>query len=690
MLSAGECARRFNLKGLPTERFSSQNSPLFCRILGCVHHPDAPAYRQKMLQMSRSIRHRGPDWSGCLVSTEAGPSSGSSSETTKGSIICHERLAIVGVDTGAQPLVSNDGKIILAVNGEIYNHRALRKSLRNRNAAFKTHSDCEVILHLYEEYGRTADFVAKLDGMFSFMLVDTSVTPHRVIAARDPIGITTLYQGWSYKYPGAVYFSSELKAIHEECDRVRSFPPGHYYDSALEKGQETVRYYQPEWIEQDAEEAPVPTKHADLAAIRIALEKAVRKRLMSEVPYGVLLSGGLDSSLIAAIAARETDILAEKQRLAYEQRQAAKSRTVSRGEDAAAAAAAAANMDPTKALAPAGADGKLPVGIDEDDAEAEADSLAAWPRLHSFSIGLPGSPDLLAARQAAAYLGTVHHEHTFTVQEGLDAVSDVIYHLETYDVTTVRASTPMYLLSRKIKAMGVKMVLSGEGSDEIFGGYLYFHAAPDATSFHKECVRRVKNLHTADCLRANKSTMAWGLEARVPFLDKEFLNIAMGTRAEDKQFSKGSLQERDADGKPLMEKYILRKAFDVDVLEPEVDPKTGEKKKAKAYLPDSILWRQKEQFSDGVGYSWIDGMKDHAAQLISDDKFAERAKRYPVDTPDTKEAYWIREIFEGWFPSDSAARTAVRWVPRGDWGCAADPSGRSVAIHDAAYNEDKA
>ncbi|KDN39331.1 putative asparagine synthase [Tilletiaria anomala UBC 951] len=650
-----------------------------CGILGCVNHPDAPAYRSKMLQLSRSIRHRGPDWSGCLVATEEGAS-------PKGSILCHERLAIVGVDTGAQPLVSNDGKVILAVNGEIYNHRTLRKSLKNKSPQFKTHSDCEVILHLYEEYGRTADFVTKLDGMFSFLLVDTSVSPHRVISARDPIGVTTLYQGWSYKYPGAVYFSSELKAIHEECDRVRSFPPGHYWDSARPEGEETVRYYNPKWINDDDNGASVPTTSADLTAIRLALEKAVRKRLMSEVPYGVLLSGGLDSSLIASIAARETEVLAEKQHRAYEARMAAKSQAQSRADipPVGNSAANRTDVDPTKALAPAGADGRMAVGLDED-AEAEADSLAAWPRLHSFSIGLPGSPDLLAARQAAAYLGTVHHEYTFTVQEGLDAIPDVIYHLETYDVTTVRASTPMYLLSRKIKAMGVKMVLSGEGSDEIFGGYLYFHAAPDAKSFHQECVRRVKNLHTADCLRANKSTMAWGLEARVPFLDKEFLDVALLTRADDKQFSKGSLQEHDVDGKPRMEKYILRKAFDVDAMEPVVNPKTGEKCKPKAYLPDSILWRQKEQFSDGVGYSWIDGMKEYSEKAISDQKFAERAKRYPADTPDTKEAYWIREVFESYFPSESAARTSVRWVPRGDWGCSSDPSGRSVAIHDAAY-----
>ncbi|CBQ67713.1 probable asparagine synthase [Sporisorium reilianum SRZ2] len=634
-----------------------------CGILGCIHHPDAPAYRSKMLSMSRCIRHRGPDWSGCVVTQEEG---------SKGSILCHERLAIVGISTGAQPLVSTDGKLILAVNGEIYNHRHLRKGLKDQKAEFKTESDCEVILHLYREHG--TDFVKMLDGMFSFILLDTTTTPHRVIAARDPIGITTLYQGASYKYPGAIYFSSELKAIHEECDRIRSFPPGHFYDSSLPEGKETVRYYTPSWLDGDADDAVIPTNPTDLKLIRESLEKAVRKRLMSEVPYGVLLSGGLDSSLIASIAARETDKMADLQRKQYEERQARRARGLT---------TPAGDSEGTK----------LPVGLDED-ADNEVENLAAWPRLHSFSIGLPGSPDLLAARKAAQFLGTVHHEYTFTVQEGLDAIADVIFHLETYDVTTVRASTPMYLLSRKIKAMGVKMVLSGEGSDEIFGGYLYFHAAPDNKSFHQECVRRVKNLHTADCLRANKSTMAWGLEARVPFLDRAFLDVAMNTDAADKMFSKGSLQQVDADGRPRMEKYILRKAFDVipDDLEAGGDG-TGSKLSPSAprkpYLPEDILWRQKEQFSDGVGYSWIDGIKDYAAKTISDDKFAERAKRYPTDTPDTKEAYLIREIFESWFPSEAAASTSVRWIPRADWGCAADPSGRAVKIHESAYSADE-
>ncbi|WFD01009.1 asparagine synthase (glutamine-hydrolyzing) [Malassezia yamatoensis] len=597
-----------------------------------------------MLQLSRTIRHRGPDWSGCVVIDEP-----ESHDATRGSILCHERLAIVGVDSGAQPLVSDDGKIFLCVNGEIYNHRQLRKSLKQQDIHFKTDSDCEVIMYLYREHG--ADFVNMLDGMFSFVLLDSGVTPHRVIAARDPIGITTLYQGHSFTYPGAQYFASELKAIATECERVNVFPPGHLYDSSREHGKELVRYYEPSWLHTD--EGEPPSTPVDLTLVRHTLEKAVRKRLMSEVPYGVLLSGGLDSSLIASIAARETEKQARVQqaKLAAHEPKSKIRRTSSQQDKAA--------------------------GNDDE-------VLTAWPRLHSFSIGLPGSPDLLAAREAAEFLGTVHHEYTFSVQEGLDALSDVVYHLETYDVTTVRASTPMYLLSRKIKAIGVKMVLSGEGSDEIFGGYLYFHAAPDKQSFHQECVRRVKNLHTADCLRANKSTMAWGLEARVPFLDKAFLDVCMNIDPSEKEFSKGAHQNKDKDGKPYMEKYILRKAFDCNPDDLEAGHSSPD---SRPYLPEKILWRQKEQFSDGVGYSWIDGMKQHAEHTVSDEKFAERAERYPIETPETKEAYMIRELFEHWFPSDSAAKTAVRWVPRGDWGCDSDPSGRSVKIHDAAYKQ---
>jgi asparagine synthase (glutamine-hydrolysing) len=547
----------------------------------------------------------------------------------------HERLAIVGVESGAQPLTSDDGKIILCVNGEIYNHVALRASL---GPAFKlkTHSDCEIIIPLYQKFDK--QLCSQLDGMFSFVLLDESVTPSRIIAARDPIGITTLYQGWNSSLPGSVYFASELKCLPDECDKIISFPPGHVYDSRDDK---TERYFDPTWWKGDLEgtEGTIASNPVDYTLIRTTLEAAVRKRLMSEVPYGVLLSGGLDSSLIAAIAARETEKVSQAQ-LDLRKKQL---------RDAV--------YGPSSPVA---------------DNLIEEATLLGWPRLHSFSIGLENSPDLAAAQKAADYLGTAHHEYVFTVQEGLDALPEVIYHLETYDVTTIRASTPMYLLSRKIKAMGVKMVLSGEGSDEILGGYLYFHAAPDPASFHKECTRRVKNLHTADCLRANKSTMAWGLEARVPFLDKAFLEVAMNVDPKEKTFNKGDEREYDKDGREKMEKYILRKAFDIA---PDGKP----------YLPRSILWRQKEQFSDGVGYSWIDGLKSHAAQVVSDEDFAKREEKWSSDVPETKEAYLFREIFDELFPSEAAARTAVRWIPRGDWGCAADPSGRSVKIHNAAY-----
>ncbi|KAJ7285902.1 asparagine synthase-domain-containing protein [Mycena rebaudengoi] len=549
-----------------------------------VHGLEKPATdRPRFIACSKRIRHRGPDWSGCFVGKDC--------------ILVHERLAIVGVDTGAQPLVSEDGKIILTVNGEIYNHIALRATV-SPETKFKTHSDCEVILAL-----------SSLTGMFSFVLLDESVSPSRIIAAPPNVR-------------GPVFFASELKALVDES-RTNS----------------TTHYYTPSWWNGDAEGpyAPIPTASADLTLLRESLEAAVRKRLMSEVPYGVLLSGGLDSSLIAAIAARETDKASQAH---YEARM--------------------------RKLQNATSGNTTPTGLVNEQA-----TLAAWPQLHSFSIGLENSPDLLAARKAAHYLGTTHHEYTFTVQEGLDAIPEVIYHLETYDVTTVRASTPMYLLSRKIKAMGVKMVLSGEGSDEILGGYLYFHAAPDSKSFHQECVKRVKNLHTSDCLRANKSTMAWGLEARVPFLDKAFLEVAMNVDPQQKMFSKGADQEVDDDGRPRMEKYILRKAFDVSV-------------DGKPYLPASILWRQKEQFSDGVGYSWIDGIKDHAETTVSDEAFAKGSEQW-ADAPSTKEAYFIRQIFDEFFPSEAAAGTAVRWIPRGDWGCASDPSGRSVSIHNAAY-----
>ncbi|BFZ53211.1 asparagine synthetase [Savitreella phatthalungensis] len=556
----------------------------------CVHKHDGDiaAFKPQALELSKKIRHRGPDWSGNV--------------SRKSTILCHERLAIVGVDTGAQPLVSRDGKIVLAVNGEIYNHQQLKKTALKQPYDFKTHSDCEVIIPLYRDYGN--DFAGMLDGMFSFVLYDEE--KDAIIAARDPIGITTLYIGRSSAAPDTVYIASEMKCLAPVCDSIDNFPPGHMYDSAT--GQ-LKRYFSPSWLVSNE----IPRNKLDLTAIRETLEAAVHKRLMSEVPYGVLLSGGLDSSLIAAIAARKTAIEQAKQ------------------------------------------------------AAGESDAIASWPQLHSFSIGLPGSPDLLAAREVAKFLKTIHHEHTFTLEEGLDALSDVILHLETFDVTTIRASTPMYLLSRKIKAQGVKMVLSGEGSDEIFGGYLYFADAPDADEFHRECVGRVSNLHLADNLRANKSTMAWGLEARIPFLDKKFLEVVMNTDPENKLITK-----------QRKEKYILREAFDT----PE-DP----------YLPHNILWRQKEQFSDGVGYGWIDQLRDEAERQVSDAEFASAtpdqwidSARGTEDRPQTKEAWWYRKMFDAHFPNKACATTVKRWVPKSEWGCNADPSGRAQKTHEARYD----
>ncbi|ANB11717.1 asparagine synthase (glutamine-hydrolyzing) 2 [Sugiyamaella lignohabitans] len=560
-----------------------------CGICAFFRYPEAEEFKSKALQLSKRIRHRGPDWSGNFIANNT--------------ILAHERLAIVGLDTGAQPITSKGEEFALAVNGEIYNHQALRKEFADYE--FKTHSDCEPIIPLYKKYG--ADAPKYLDGMFAFVLYD--VKKDRIIAARDPIGITTLYIGRNSKLPETVFFASELKCLVDDCDTIEAFPPGHVYDSDTDK---ITRYYEPGWW--DA--SKIPTKPVDYTLLRETLEKAVRKRLMSEVPYGVLLSGGLDSSLIAAIGARETN----------------------------------------KAAPESAVDHHL-AGVDTQGNLVNT----SGSRLHSFAIGLPGAPDLIAAKKVAEYIGTIHHEHTFTLQEGLDAVRDVIYHLETFDVTTIRASTPMYLLSRKIKAQGVKMVLSGEGSDEIFGGYLYFGAAPSKEDFHQESVSRVKNLHYADCLRANKSTMAWGLEARVPFLDKEFLEVAMAIDPQDKMI---------VPSEKKIEKYILRKAFD-----------TGD------YLPSEILWRQKEQFSDGVGYSWIDGLKDTANKVVSDEQFAKGADLWKDDVPTTKEAFWYRTMFDELFPQPAAASTVMRWIPKADWGCAEDPSGRYVKSHEAHVDE---
>lgn len=523
----------------------------------------------------------------------------------------------MGVESGAQPLVNEDGTIALAVNGEIYNHRILRKHLK-KPYNFKTHSDCEVIIPLYMQHD--IDAPKQLDGMFSFVLYDK--IKDRTIAARDPIGITSFYLGRSSQTPGAVYFASELKALAPVCDQIIAFPPGHIYDSQTDK---ITRYFEPTWWDPTR----VPTTPIDYKAIRQALERATLKRLMAEVPYGVLLSGGLDSSLTASIAQRES----LRQRALMD-------KSVNGHKE---------ETNGTNGL----------VGIDDDN---ELSTVTFLPQLHSFSIGLPGAPDTKAALEVAKFLGTKHYDFTFTIQEGLDALSDVIYHLETYDVTTIRASTPMYLLSRKIKAMGVKMVLSGEGSDEIFGGYLYFHAAPNKEEFHAETVRRVKLLHTADCLRANKSTSAWGLEARVPFLDKQFLEVAMNVDPAEKMITKGRI-----------EKYILRKAFDTTD-EPDVKP----------YLPDHILWRQKEQFSDGVGYGWIDALKDNAELYVTDEMMKNPKPEWGDDIPDSKEAYWYRTMFDQHFPPYCAS-TVLRWTPT--WSKQTDPSGRAIATHVAKYDD---
>jgi asparagine synthase (glutamine-hydrolysing) len=604
------------------------NPGIFC----CHHHPEVSKFRSTAIRMGKQVKHRGPDWSG--------------NHTANNTILVHERLSIVGVDTGAQPILNDDESIALAVNGEIYNHKILRKRLQH-SYNFKTHSDCEVIIPLYEEHG--IDAPKHLDGMFSWVLHDKK--QDRLIAARDPIGITTFYIGRSSTTPGAVYFASELKCLHPVCDQIESFPPGHVYDS---KTDSITRYYTPKWL---VEPSSIPTTPLDLTVLRESFERSVRKRLMAEVPYGVLLSGGLDSSLVAAIAQRETVRL---------QREHAKKLEAMRSGDA--TPSLNGNGDANGTATTNGDTDEL-TGIDENYHLTDVPVLS---QLNSFSIGLPGAPDSKAALEVARFLGTKHHSLTFTIQEGLDALYDVIYHLETYDVTTIRASTPMFLLSRKIKAMGVKMVLSGEGSDEIFGGYLYFHNAPDKKAFHEETVRRVKNLHLADCLRANKSTSAWGVEARVPFLDKEFLEVAMNIDPQEKMISKPD----------KIEKYILRKAFDPSSLEPG----------AKKYLPDHILWRQKEQFSDGVGYGWIDGLKDEAKKMVTDEQMVEAAIRkdkpqWGDDIPDSKEAYWYRCMFDEHFPPYCAS-TVMRWTPT--WSKQTDPSGRAIASHSAAYKEGEA
>lgn len=539
--------------------------------------------RDKALKMAKKIRHRGPDWSGIYCGGSA--------------ILAHERLSIVDPESGGQPLYSPDKKQVLAVNGEIYNHRDIRKQFEGKYE-FQTGSDCEVILALYREKG--INFLEDLNGIFAFALYDEEKDDFLI--ARDPIGVIPLYIG--YDSDGKVYCASELKALEGFCERYEPFLPGHYYWS---KEGKMTRWYTRDWMSYDA----VKDNPASVSAIHDALEAAVKRQLMSDVPYGVLLSGGLDSSVISAIAK------------------------------------------------------KFAARRIETDGKKDA----WWPQLHSFAVGLKGAPDLIKAREVADYIGTVHHEINYTIQEGLDAVRDVIYFIETYDVTTVRASTPMYLLARVIKSMGIKMVLSGEGADEVFGGYLYFHKAPDAKAFHEETVRKLSKLYLYDCLRANKSLSAWGVEGRVPFLDKEFLDVAMRTNPEAKM----------CPGKTI-EKKIVREAF-ADM------------------LPESVAWRQKEQFSDGVGYSWIDTLKEITSKAVTDEQMAHAAERFPTNTPMNKEEYYYRSIFEEYFPSESAVRS-VPSVPSVACSTAEalawdasfknlnDPSGRAVAgVHEEAYTK---
>jgi asparagine synthase (glutamine-hydrolysing) len=553
-----------------------------CGIIGVFEvKNNSQGLRQQVLDMSKKIRHRGPDWSGIFCD-----------ETV---LLSHERLAIVDPQSGGQPLYSEDKNLILAVNGEIYNHNQLRKDLTGYK--FLTHSDCEVILALYQKKGKA--FIEDLSGIFAFALYDKANDCYLI--ARDHIGVVPLYMGWD-KF-GNFYVASELKALEGVCNKIEEFLPGHFLYS--KDGHEMQRWYNRDWSSYEN----VSNNKSDIIGLRQSLEAAVHRQLMSDVPYGVLLSGGLDSSVISAI---------------------------------------------TKKFAP-------------KRIESEDTQMAWYPQLHSFAVGLVGSPDLAAARNVADHIGSVHHEINFTIQEGLDAISDVIYHLETYDVTTIRASTPMYLLARVIKSMGIKMVLSGEGADEIFGGYLYFHKAPDAKAFHEETVRKLSKLHLYDCLRANKSLAAWGIEGRVPFLDKEFMDVAMRLNPGDKMAK---------DGK--MEKWILRKAFE-------------------EYLPDHIVWRQKEQFSDGVGYSWIDTLKSVAATAVTDEQMANARFRFPIHPPMSKEEYRYRAIFSDHFPSDSAAscvpsvKSVACSTPEAlAWDAAFqtmnDPSGRAVkSVHQMGY-----
>ena len=544
---------------------------------------DSETLRPQVLEMSKLVRHRGPDWSGIYSS--------------KNAILGHERLAIVDPASGKQPLYNQDGTVVLAANGEIYNHLELRKKFDGKYQ-FKTESDCEVILALYQEKG--SDFVDDLNGIFAFAIYDSKNDSYFI--ARDHMGIIPLYMGWDKH--GTFYVASELKALEGICTKIELFPPGHYWNSGA---QAPTRWYKRDWTEFQN----VTNNSTSIEDLHDALSDAVHRQLMSDVPYGVLLSGGLDSSITSALAKK------------FSSRR-----------------------------------------VESDDTQE-----AWWPQLHSFSVGLEGSPDLAAAKKVSKHIGSIHHEVIFTIQEGLDAIRDVIYHLETYDITTVRASTPMFLMARSIKSHGIKMVLSGEGADELFGGYLYFHKAPSAEEFHNETVRKLEKLHQYDCLRANKSLAAWGIEGRVPFLDKEFIDVAMQINPKDKMINK----ER-------MEKWVVRKAFE-------------------DYLPESVAWRQKEQFSDGVGYSWIDTLKEVVESEVSDKQMDNAHFRFPLQTPQNKEEFYYRSIFEQHFPSDAAA-LSVPSVPSVacstpialEWDEAFknqnDPSGRAVAkVHDDAYQD---
>lgn len=563
------------------EEFFIINLIDMCGIIGIFQiENQTDSLRQRALKISHKIRHRGPDWSGIYVGGSA--------------ILCHERLSIVDPQSGGQPLYSPDRQQVLAVNGEIYNHREIRARYQGKYA-FQTGSDCEVILALYRDKG--VDFLEELNGIFAFALYD--VERDEYLIARDHIGIIPLYIGKDNE--GLLYVSSELKALEGICDEIEPFLPGHYYWSREGK---MHRWYQRDWMDYDA----VKDNQTSVEELHDALEAAVQRQLMCDVPYGVLLSGGLDSSVISAIAKKYSAMRVE----------------------------------------------------------TDNKSAAWWPQLHSFAVGLKGAPDLAKAKEVAEHIGTVHHEINYTIQEGLDAIRDVIYYIETYDVTTVRASTPMYLLARVIKSMGIKMVLSGEGADEIFGGYLYFHKAPDAKAFHDETVRKLGKLHQYDCLRANKSLSAWGVEGRVPFLDKEFIDVAMRINPVDKMCPGSTIEKR-----------VVREAF-ADM------------------LPESVAWRQKEQFSDGVGYSWIDTLKAITSEAVSDEQMLHAAERFPINTPLNKEEYYYRTIFEEHFPSESAALSvpqeasvacstaiALEWDKA--WKGQNDPSGRAVKdVHECA------